>query len=127
MNKFSLIKLCEDYGINLRTFREVEHDKRLASIDLYSTSGYAARDKNQFYIIYDDEKPDEEVQFTLAHEFAHILLGHLSYRGKGGEIPDFAENEANIFASVIMANAVIRQYDNDCFKHELKFANRLSS
>lgn len=113
MNKFSIIKLCEDYDINLRTFREVEHDKRLASLDLYATSGYSAKYKNQFYIMYDDEKPAEEVQFTLAHELGHILLGHLSYRKKGAEIPDFAENEADIFASVILANEIIRQYDND--------------
>lgn len=127
MNKFSLIKLCEDYGINMRTFREVEHDKRLASIDLYATSGYSSKYKNQFYIMYDDEKPAEEVQFTLAHELGHILLGHLSYRGKDGKVPDFAENEANIFACVILANEIIRQNDNERFDHEFKFANRLSS
>ncbi|MDY4662455.1 ImmA/IrrE family metallo-endopeptidase [Pseudoflavonifractor capillosus] len=114
MNKVSFSKICKDYGIRLHSFRSAEKYMKMVNLDPSKTSGYAVYWNNPI-ILYDDERPIEEIRFTVAHELGHILLGHLSYRQKDGEIPEWAEHEANTFASVLIANEILQQYGKEDF------------
>ena len=87
---------------------------KMVNLDPSKTSGYAVYWNNPI-ILYDDERPIEEIWFTVAHELGHILLGHLSYRQQDGEIPEWAEHEANTFASVLIANEILQQYGKEDF------------
>lgn len=75
---------------------------------------YYDPNRNIYIIIYNDSKPKNRVRFTLAHEFAHIIFGHLSDKrteiDRGG-LPDsvyFAyEGAANVFAGNFLAPPII--------------------
>lgn len=52
-------------------------------------------------IFYDKECSRESRTYAVCHELGHILLGHLDARTKLSD--NARESEANIFASVLMA------------------------
>ena len=112
MNKVSFSKVCDDYGIRLHSFQSAEKYMKMVGLDPSKSSGYAVY-QNCPIILFDDKRPIEEVRFTVAHELGHILLGHLSYRQKNGEIPEWAEREADAFASVFIANEILCRYTNE--------------
>lgn len=60
-------------------------------------------------IIFDDTRPRFEQRYIVAHELAHLLLGHLSFRNDW-KYPEQMESEANIFAAVLMANDILCRY-----------------
>lgn len=49
------------------------------------------KSKNQHLILYNEQKPEQTIRFTLAHELGHILLGHTKDDEK-------EKKEANCFA-----------------------------
>lgn len=53
------------------------------------------------YIIFDDECTPGRARFTVAHEIAHVLLGHVHKENPS------AEEEANMFAARILAPACV--------------------
>ena len=71
-----------------------------------------------YIIIYNDSKPENRIRFTIAHEFGHIVLGHLCETknevGRDG-LPDTEyfeyENEANTFASNLLAPPILINAD----------------
>lgn len=111
MKKVSFKQVCNDYGIRLCSFQSAEKYMKMVGLDPSKSSGYAVY-QNRPIILFDDERPIEEVRFTVAHELGHILLGHLSYRQENGEIPEWAEREADTFAAVFIANEILCRYTN---------------
>lgn len=74
-------------------------------------SGVSLLDKNQWYMIYDDENTRQRCRFTIAHELGHIFLGHELRKGYHARKFDtsrpIVEQEADIFASRILAPACV--------------------
>ncbi len=72
--------------------------------------------KNEhWYIIFDDTESVPVCRFTIAHEFAHILLGHVLINGskyRTFEKRTEEEQEADMFAARLLAPA--------CVLHELQ-------
>lgn len=110
MNGVSLIRICKDCGIKVSLLKDAE---KLSGIDFHSKSkggGFAMMIGDMPLILIDDSRPRHEQRYTVAHELGHILLGHLSFRQEYGKLPEFAEEEAGIFASVLLANELICRY-----------------
>lgn len=58
--------------------------------------------QNEILIIYDDTLPKTVIRYTVAHELGHVFLGHdLEHPTIG------MENEANVFASRLLAPACV--------------------
>ena len=75
-------------------------------------SGISVINENQWYIIYNDSCTHQRCRFTIAHELGHIFLGHeLKKKGHHTQTfkstETFAEQEANIFASRLLAPACV--------------------
>lgn len=64
--------------------------------------GHSYNKDNELIIIYDDTDPKTVMRFTIAHELGHIFLGH------DLQNPTLSmENEANVFASRLLAPACV--------------------
>ena len=107
-----LSQICKDNGIILATYKGAQEMIDLLRLNdmTCGNAGFAFNSGNHKYILFDDSRPETEVRFTVAHELAHHLLGHLDYRSEEArKHPQYMEVEANLFASTIIANDVIRQ------------------
>lgn len=104
-------KICEDHGIKVRPYSNPKTISVMEKLQLSKqNAGYSIVVKNGSAILYDDNRPEIEACFTLAHELGHILLGHLTFRKGVGKYPEHMEAEANIFAAVLVASNIISQY-----------------
>lgn len=78
---------------------------------LPNESGASFIYNEQWYIIYDDTASRQRCRFTIAHELGHIFLGHKLKRDCPIQLFDksepTAEQEANIFASRLLAPACV--------------------
>lgn len=79
---------------------------------LPNESGVSIIRGNQWYIVYNDRCSRQRCRFTIAHELGHIFLGHeLKKRGHLTQTfktaKSYAEQEANIFASRLLAPACV--------------------
>lgn len=113
--KIKLSQICKDNGIILATYKNAQPLIDIFRQDgmSYENTGCAFVFGDRKYILYDDSRPEMEMRFTVAHELAHHLLGHLDYRSKGfTENPQLMEVEANMFAAAIIANDIFSQYAN---------------
>ena len=93
---------------------------------LPSESGISIVISNKWFIVYDDSNSRQRCRFTVAHELGHIFLGHeLKKRGNLTQTirdsESFAEQEANIFASRLLAPACV------IWALGLRTANEISS
>lgn len=74
-------------------------------------SGASFVHNNQWYIVYDNTDTRQRCRFTIAHELGHIFLGHKLKRDNKIQLFDksepSAEQEANIFASRLLAPACV--------------------
>lgn len=74
-------------------------------------SGASFINNKQWYIVYDDTAIRQRCRFTIAHEMGHIFLGHKIKREQHTQAFDssklFAEKEADIFASRLLAPACV--------------------
>ena len=78
-------------------------------------SGKSILQNDRFYIIYNDSESSARCRFTIAHELAHILLGHVLINGfkyRTFEKRDEEEQAADMFAARLLAPA--------CVLHELQ-------
>ena len=74
----------------------------LANKLITSQKGQSYINQDEAIIIYDDTLPKTVIRYTVAHELGHIFLGHdLEYPTIG------IENEANVFASRLLAPACV--------------------
>lgn len=99
--------ICKDENIKLIEFTD-EFGKILTGNSNTVGQGQAVLQGNEHYIIFDKTAPIWEKRFTVAHEVAHHLLGHL--RPNTTITHQDMENEANIFASVIVALLLFQNY-----------------
>lgn len=78
---------------------------------LPNESGASFIYNGQWYMIYDDTSSRQRCRFTIAHELGHIFLGHKLKRDCRIQLFDksepTAEQEANIFASRLLAPACV--------------------
>lgn len=111
--KIKLSQICKDNGIILAPYKSSQK-----MIDLFrpngmfhGSTGFAVNSGGRKYILFDDSRPEMEVRFTVAHELAHHLLGHLDYRSEeSGKYPQDMEVEANLFAVAIITNDILCHY-----------------
>lgn len=76
--------------------------KKALKLDTDTPDGLAFRLHDDYYILANPDTGVDEGRYIISHELGHIMLGHLR-----GKIPEYAEMEANIFASVLMAFQLI--------------------
>lgn len=109
MSRADLNAICKDYGIKVTTFAEKiklgelkPHMKKYGAL--------AMMIGGRPLIIIDDTVSPLERRYAAAHELGHILLGHLTFRSENGKLPQWAEEEARLFATVMVANDLICRY-----------------
>lgn len=71
------------------------------------------------YIIYNPDTHPQRLRFSLAHEFGHIILGHIKKNSITPEKTEYNEEQANIFASRILAPAIVGKIENLDTKHKI--------
>lgn len=73
--------------------------------------GVSVKQRDVWYIIYDDTDTVQRVRFTVAHELGHIFLGHEMLYGyhtrKTNIAKPAAETEADMFAARLLAPACV--------------------
>lgn len=84
---FSFREAASKCGISLQQFK-----KQIGTEDALT-----ARRANNFLILYNDQKPLRRINFSLAHEMGHILLGHFDHREQAN-----IETEADRFAATLI-------------------------
>ncbi|MCL2874272.1 MAG: ImmA/IrrE family metallo-endopeptidase [Defluviitaleaceae bacterium] len=116
-----LEKICEEYGIkiiyeNLEPLEKEHKGEKISGVMLIS-------DKNNKFIVVNQNDVDTRQRFTIAHELGHYFLhmnGHedknrsiVSFRGRSNKM----EREANIFAAELLmpAEEVKRIYNSTPF------------
>ncbi len=113
-----------DLGINELPIKTSKITKKLgviilknsvANILAHNENGIAILQNDKFYIVYDDKMSKERYRFTIAHELAHILLGHLlvdKIKYRTFVKRDEEEQAADMFATRLLAPS--------CILHELQ-------
>ena len=100
-------KLALPVSVTFETFLNYARETDMDPADLKhlrTPEGMAVRYGNRYLVLYDDSMPARRLNWTLAHELGHILLGHL-----GEECPA-AEREANVFAASLLCPTVALHY-----------------
>lgn len=93
-----LLNICNDYGITVRRDKSDE----LGHSMFINGKPYIFLGSREQLVQLSDR------QYTLAHEIGHIMLGHLT--NKIMPSSQMCETEANIFASVLLAGAMLHSY-----------------
>lgn len=62
-----------------------------------TSDAFTANQGGRYLVFYDDNKPNSRINFSLAHELGHILLGHFD-----GQTPHRIEREADRFAITLI-------------------------
>lgn len=93
-------------GINIYTYREFGKMTRRNVRYLYNEYGpdgfSAVSSAGRRMIVYNEQRAPGRIRWTLAHEFAHHLLGHVVPASRGGtQSPE--EREADRFAKQLLA------------------------
>lgn len=112
----NLFRLCADYGVPVYTYREFA--RRIEKpveyiIEKYCHDGFCIAHKEQYYIVYNADALDaRQQQWTIAHELAHLSLGHigpelshLEYSTLYNTRPE--EQEANKFALRLLCPSIV--------------------
>lgn len=100
--------ICKDENIKLIGFTEELCDIFIHSKN-FTGQGLSFEQKDEKYILFDNTASIWKKRFTIAHEIAHHLFGHL--RPDTTITHQDRENEANIFASVITAFLLLQEYE----------------
>lgn len=127
MKSVDLDRICEEYGIRTYSYQhnpEVVRALGLEEASRRSGGGLALYYRDMPIILFDENLPDIQLRFIVAHEIGHIMLGHVSFRAKlGCEQVEASEKEADAFAVQLLANDLARQYVlNDSTARNLKEA-----
>lgn len=92
----------------------IETKQKRPYISIKDGRTYYDPKRDLYIIVYNDSKCENRIRFTLAHEFAHIVLGHLSdirtemERGGLSDSVYYAyEGAANTFAGNFLAPPII--------------------
>lgn len=100
--------ICKDQNIKLIAFTDELGEILMKNANTVG-QGLAVNQDDNKYIFFDETSTIWEKRFTVAHEAAHHLLEHL--RPNTNIDPKDRENEANIFAAVIVALLLFNEYE----------------
>ena len=89
----------EDMEVKFFTYK-VYRDITGEEPETDSKYGFAEKHDDFAIILLNEKQPPDQKIFTMAHETAHIALGHLTHNRE--LCPESSEWEANLFASMIM-------------------------
>lgn len=92
------IELSERIGIEIRTAETLPQN-------VYSVS---LKKGNNIYILFQPSENEGTNRFTIAHELGHILMGHTTEKGA----TPYQEEEANIFASRLLAPMIVIKHNH---------------
>lgn len=94
------------HELRIKQIRNCDLQKPLLS---RNQNGLAVLSKGKFYIIYNEKDDLQERRFTVAHEIGHILLGHLFNTSILSQEKEIREQEADIFATFLLAPVCVIQ------------------
>ena len=103
------LPISVDYITNelrIKQIRNCDLQKPLLS---RNQNGLAVLSKGKFYIIYNEKDNLQERRFTVAHEIGHILLEHLFSSPTSQQEKEIREQEADIFATLLLAPICVIQ------------------
>lgn len=103
----SVLSIAKSAGIKV-----IKNSKARMNLLSPNESGISVLIGKQWYIVYNDKSTRQRNRFTVAHELGHIFLGHeLEKRNQMTQTfiksETNAEQEANIFASRLLAPACV--------------------
>lgn len=100
----SLLSVCTEIGISIIENSNA-HELRQGE------SGVSVKQGDKWYIIIEDTEILQRQRFTIAHELAHILLGHEMLNGyytrRENMVKSADETEADMFAARLLAPACV--------------------
>lgn len=102
-----LNEICKDENIKLIKFTSQLAEMLTGTKNTIGQGQAVVQNENK-YILFDSTAQKWKKRFTVAHEIAHHLFGHL--RPNTTITHQDRENEANIFASVIVALLIFQNY-----------------
>ena len=100
--------LCKKHGIKLVPASCLPDDIDPSFKNGSAIAAGACEPDSPPIIVYDDERVYFERNYVILHELGHILLGHTTLDNLKDEA---AELEANVFAAMILAQAVYKEYE----------------
>ena len=91
-----------------------EENIRICNVDEADDfgGGCAFEVDGEKYILLSKHIQNYERQFVVAHEVAHHILGHIRERSNTLP-PEKSEMEADIFASVLVASLLLKEYSDE--------------
>lgn len=103
----SVLSIAKSAGIKV-----IKNSKATKNLLSPNESGISILMDKQWYIVYNDKSTRQRNRFTVAHELGHIFLGHeLEKRNQMKQAfiksESNAEQQANIFASRLLAPACV--------------------
>lgn len=102
-----IFDICRQLGIKLVRYSDIPISQRstlkLGSEDALHVLWELSKGVFEYTIYYNDDLPAQRTRFSLVHEIAHIILGHLEHS-------DLAESEANFFAAYLLAPPPLIDY-----------------
>ncbi len=100
----SLFSICTEAGISIIENKDVNELRQ-------GESGVSVKQGDNWYIIIEDTEILQRQRFTIAHELAHILLGHEMrsgyYTRRENMVKSDDETEADMFAARLLAPACV--------------------
>ena len=107
-----IFEICKNERITLLTYASGENLIKSMNLESHMIGNDAFSIES--IIFYDDTKPFARQRFSLAHELGHIMLhthiGATVYNREPIASSDPIENEANIFASRVLAPLCVLQF-----------------
>ena len=107
--KIKQLPVSVDYITNELWIKQIRNCDLQKPLLHPNQNGLAILSKGKFYIIYNEKDNLQERRFTLAHEIGHILLGHLLSNPTSQQEKKIREQEADIFATLLLAPICVVQ------------------
>ena len=98
-----------DYITNELWIKQIKNCDLQKPLLHLNQNGLAVLSEGKFYIIYNEKDNLQERRFTVAHEIGHILLGHLFSNPTSQQEKKIREQEADIFATFLLAPVCVIQ------------------
>ena len=103
------LPISVDYITNELWIKQIKNCDLQKPLLHLNQNGLAVLSKGKFYIIYNEKDNLQERRFTVAHEIGHILLGHLFSNPTSQQEKKIREQEADIFATFLLAPVCVIQ------------------
>lgn len=108
--------LCHSYGIYVRSYVQAQNLLRLLHLEqsALNSAGFSFFWRGEHWILYDEDRPLDQLRFTVAHELGHCLLHHLD--GQSSLLDAHSsfsldallmEQQADLFAAALLSPACV--------------------